>query len=361
MHLHIPQAGPASVYPSTITISGFEGAVSKVTVGLLNLSHTFPEDLDVLLVSPTGRKILLMSDAGGGNRIDHVNLTFNDGVSNSLPALGQIQSGTFKPSSYESGDPFPAPAPAAPYETTLANLSGEDPNGHWSLYVVDDAGGDSGSLAGGWWLSIAEIQPLTAHADLDLVVVPPSSPVFTGSSLRYLITITNRGPALATGVMLTNTLPEGVESWTAVPTPATGSCTFVNGQIVCDLGNLISGNGAVVQIDAIIGTAGTKTNLSTVGGAQDDPNLANNGASVELSVISNFTVELGATASDGLFYLYIYGGLGATVVIEGSTDLFNPGAWVPIEIVMLGPGVTIRQYADPANFEKRFYRVRLAP
>jgi hypothetical protein len=33
-------------------------------------------------------------------------------------------------------------------------LKGVSPNGQWALYVVDDGTGDSGSIAGGWSLSL---------------------------------------------------------------------------------------------------------------------------------------------------------------------------------------------------------------
>src|SRR4029077_17280953 len=70
-------------------------------------------------------------------------------------------SGSFKPTNYTTGDIFPAPAPAGPYLSpgtagtdTLAAFNGVDPNGTWSLYIVDDANIDSGTITGGWSLSI---------------------------------------------------------------------------------------------------------------------------------------------------------------------------------------------------------------
>ena len=74
----IPIGGPASPYPSTIAVSGLTGHVSNVCVTLSAVSHPFPDDIDVLLVAPDGRGVVLMSDAGGGNTLQNVELTFDD-------------------------------------------------------------------------------------------------------------------------------------------------------------------------------------------------------------------------------------------------------------------------------------------
>src|SRR6185295_515937 len=54
--------GQANPYPSNIFISGVMGGIVRATVTLNSLSHTFPEDLDVLLTGPAGQSVLLMSD-----------------------------------------------------------------------------------------------------------------------------------------------------------------------------------------------------------------------------------------------------------------------------------------------------------
>lgn len=147
-------SGPAAPYPSNITVSGVSGTVTKATVTLTNLNHGYPNDIDILLVGPTGASVILMSDTGGNLDLVNVNLTFDDAAAASLPDEGQIVSGTYKPTNIGTGDTFAAPAPAAPYGTTLSVFNGTNPNGTWSLYVMDDLGGDSGSIAGGWTLTL---------------------------------------------------------------------------------------------------------------------------------------------------------------------------------------------------------------
>jgi hypothetical protein len=71
-----------------------------------------------------------------------------------LPDSTRILSGIYKPTNYGDGDAFPPPAPAAIAGADFASLAGIDPNGTWSLFIVDDQGGDSGNLARGWSLGI---------------------------------------------------------------------------------------------------------------------------------------------------------------------------------------------------------------
>jgi subtilisin-like proprotein convertase family protein len=155
---------PSNPYPSTIDVSGITGTVSKVTVQLFNYNHTFPSDVDVLLVGPGGQKLLLMSDVGGGTDAVNANLTFEDGAA---AIATTIVSGTFGPTN--SGtvtDPFPAPALPGPYPDPqqLSVFNGLNPNGTWSLFAVDDLGGSAGNINGGWGLNITTSDPACSNS-----------------------------------------------------------------------------------------------------------------------------------------------------------------------------------------------------
>jgi subtilisin-like proprotein convertase family protein len=164
---------PTDLYPSRIPVLGINGTVRKVTVTLHELSHSFPADLDVLLVAPSGTAVRLMSDVAGSMDMQDVTLTFDDGAYTTLPVSPRtVLSGSYQPTNYSIGiaDSFPDPAPAGPYADSLSALVGEDPNGFWQLLVVDDfRDTDSGVLAGGWSLRIiADGLPYTSEGQ-DLV------------------------------------------------------------------------------------------------------------------------------------------------------------------------------------------------
>jgi subtilisin-like proprotein convertase family protein len=157
--------GNATPYPSSIAVSGLTGTVVKVTVTLDGFSHQFADDVDILLVGPGGQRTLVLSDAGGGSAPSGLTLTFDDAAASAIPTNGPMSSGTWRPSVYEDGtDGFTSPAPPEPptgtYPSALSEFKETDPNGTWSLYVRDDFTGMTGSIAGGWSLSITTSAPV---------------------------------------------------------------------------------------------------------------------------------------------------------------------------------------------------------
>lgn len=176
-------SGASSVYPSNIPVSGMGTSITKVTVSLKGVSHTFPDDIGVLLVGPTGIKVRLMTDVGGQNDINNINLTFDDAATTSLPDGTTLSSGTYKPTQgtdnggtllYAHQTNFVSPAPIAPYVNTLSSFNGTNPNGTWKLFIDDDSSNDAGSMANGWVLTITALGPTASTININGQVLLPS-------------------------------------------------------------------------------------------------------------------------------------------------------------------------------------------
>lgn len=146
----------ASLYPSPITVSGMSGVISTIKVSLNSYSHTRPQDVNVLVVSPNGKGYVVMANAGGATPAVNVNLTFDATASSGVAS--PVVSGTFQPT-VNATPTFVYPALPRPYAGGNMNnaLAGFSPNGSWSLYVVDNVGGEAGTIAGGWSLDITTV------------------------------------------------------------------------------------------------------------------------------------------------------------------------------------------------------------
>ena len=154
--------GASGPYGTTVTASGLSGN-KNIRLQLNGFSHTFPGDVDMLLVGPGGQKFIPLSDAGGTTDAAGATVQLVDTATATLPTGDANLNGEFKPvNNTVASDPFTAPAPAAPYmspapsgtETfaTTFGTSGAALNGTWTLYVMDDAGVDVGSMTG-WSLT----------------------------------------------------------------------------------------------------------------------------------------------------------------------------------------------------------------
>lgn len=152
-----PGGSPGSPYPATVNVSGL-GTVTRVRVLLRGVRHSYPADMDMLLVGPTGARIMLLSDVGSQtpmgspNPLAGIDLMLDDGA----PAMtgAQLVTGTYAPTdgAFDGGvvgETLPAPAPGPPYSTSFAAaFNGTNPNGTWSLYTSDDSQFDPGSIDG---------------------------------------------------------------------------------------------------------------------------------------------------------------------------------------------------------------------
>ncbi|MSU57339.1 MAG: DUF11 domain-containing protein [Pedosphaera sp.] len=279
--------GPMSPFPSSIAVSGVTGAVSKVTLTLAGLSHTWPADVDALLVGPTGQTLLFLSDAGGGNAVSGLNLTFDDAASSALSDSAAMTSGTYRCTNYGSGDTFSAPAPAGSYGTTLSVFNGLNANGTWSLYIQDDSSQDTGSIAQGWSLSVTTSNAIccvtpTPVADLAIQKTASVSAVNAGANVNFTLTVTNHGPEVADLLTIDDFLPAGLNFVSA--SSAYGPWTNVGQQVEFIVTNLASGSAISVGVVATASSPGNRTNVATVAANTLDPVSSNNLASVVISV-----------------------------------------------------------------------------
>jgi uncharacterized repeat protein (TIGR01451 family) len=281
-----PDSGPANPYPSVIVVSNVSGDVSTVTVTVSNLIHSYPHDIGMLLVGPTGANCVLMSATAAYSGISTpITVTFDQNAAQALPAEGGIVPGSYQPTDYyesQNGTTETytnSPVPVGPYNTNLAVFGSLSANGTWSLYVEDDANADSGAISNGWGLAFTTITPVNQVADLAAGIVASTNLVVLGNNITNIWTVTNNGPDAATNVVVTNTLSSGL-ALASNTLPPGASLIQASPAWVYNLGGLISGGGALVTNVVTAISNGPQTNVISVGSTVLDDNPGNNTASV---------------------------------------------------------------------------------
>ena len=189
-------------------------------------------------------------------------------------------------------------------------------------------------------------------ADLAIGLVDSPDPLLLGNYLTYTITVSNGGPATATGVIADDTLPPAVNFISATPvnnyTVAGGVVTFTN------LGNLASGAQTVVTVTVQPTTVGTISDTATCHSGVIDLHKANNSATVKTIV-----GLLPLTASHVNHSLVLSWPTNAgNYILESTTDLKPPAVWMPVTDALpslVGGQITMVVPIGPGN---RFFRLR---
>jgi subtilisin-like proprotein convertase family protein len=186
----INAAGNGTPYPATLNVSGLPPTgvtVKNVTVS--GISHTWAEDVDIILVGPNpAQRVILLSDIAPGGA-DYVNntYTFDDAAATAMPTGATVPaSGTYKPTNFVGAigvepDNWPAPGPGAVTQPApaLSTFTG-NMNGTWSLFVFDDAAGDAGTISGGFSIGFdLGIAPCTSPARTVVVTVNTPTTITT--------------------------------------------------------------------------------------------------------------------------------------------------------------------------------------
>jgi uncharacterized delta-60 repeat protein/uncharacterized repeat protein (TIGR01451 family) len=323
---------PATNYPANIAVSGLNGAVNKVTATLSRLNHANIADVNILLVGPAGQKEILMGHAGGNTAVSNATVTFDDAAAASIPTSG-LSSGTYKPTQSGVAATYPSPAPGGPYGTNLSGFIGSNPNGTWSLFVLDNQALDNGAISNGWSLTFSTFTPVPAAADLVVGLTASPNPVILTSNLTYTIAVTNFGPSPATGVSVTNFLPTGVSFVSA--NASQGTTSVSGGAVVCNVGALAKDANVTITIVGAANSPGSITNTVSAAANEADPYTGDNTVSAVNSVnIPQADLAIGMVDAPNPIFV------GNTLTYSLAITNFGPATAIGVMLTnTLPPGV----------------------
>lgn len=140
--------------------------------------------------------------------------------------------------------------------------------------------------------SLGQLDP-AATADLSVTETGSPDPVTVGENLTYTVTVTNNGPHAATGVVLRDTLSEGMRHVSS--TSSQGSCSQAAGAVTCELGSLANGSSATVAIVVTSTEPGGIINTAYGEANETDPDKFNNTSTT--TTIVNPAADLSITQS----------------------------------------------------------------
>ena len=217
----------------------------------------------VLSVSPASRSVV-----PGGSALYTVTVTplagFTGQVNLSTSTLPIGVASTFNPTSIDITD-----ANSRTSILTLTTSLSTPVNNH-AFNINAQSGSTSHSVPA----TLNVVSPTSV--DLSLTKTASPNPGQVGISLTYRIIATNNGPATATNVTITDTLPAGVTFVSATTTQ--GNCNG-SGPVSCSLGSLAVDNRAIITIVVTPSASGQITNSATVSANESDFDSTNNTAS----------------------------------------------------------------------------------
>ena len=228
-------AGAGAPYPSTVAVSGLPANAVVKSVTVKGMRHSFPDDIDMLLQSPTGVNVVLMSDVGGSADLTGQNYTFDDAGGGLMADAALNATGTYRPTNIGASDTYPAPIGAITQATpTIGSFTG-DPNGTWNLYISDGFAGDVG-LASSWEITFTiptatncTSAPRTVTVTVQAPIVYTTQPVNRSACQNGTVTFT----AAATGTITTTqwqVSTNGGTTWTDIAGATTTTLTLTNVQ-----------------------------------------------------------------------------------------------------------------------------------
>lgn len=272
-------------------------ATASSTTSDPNLTNNTATATDVVATA-TQADLAVTNSASPTSVAAGSNVTYTQSVTNNGPAVATTSSFTqttppntnFQSITVPSGWTCTTPAVRAAGTITCTDGSFAVSTVNFTLVLQVNAGTASGTnIAETATATASNIVPnLTSNSatatvvvananSADMAIVKTATPnpnVADGDTLTYTLAVTNNGPAAATNVIVTDTLPIDV-TYLSVNTTA-GTCSEAGGTVTCLLGTMADAGTATVTILTLAGSPGTASNTATVSADQSDPNLANN-------------------------------------------------------------------------------------
>ena len=297
----IPDANVAGIN-HTIPVSGISGLITDITVQFSIPAHTWVGDLTAALRGPGGQILNLdyFITNTGASGTGMINTKFGtSGVvklnTSTAPYSGPIFAPDAQMTATANGPIGPTgfQTPAVANFGGLVNLSnGTTANGNWTLAIYDGFGGDVGNLTN-WQVSITYVAPVFAQG---VWTASPSAPNTMFNDMGATIPYVPGTPQTTIYVK-----PTVNTNYTVVVTTAT-PCVSAPKVVTVNVTNPVTGLVSPANKTVCVGT-NTTFSVSPGGGP--------------------LTYQWEVSVNNGLTWTAIAGATGATLNLNGVTQLMN--------------------------------------
>lgn len=240
------------------------GSIISVSILLNALSADRLEDIDAVLISPSGASFVFMSDVGGPNAFS-MGLSFDDTAATSIGT--SLPTGLHKPSARDEGsnDRFDTtvctglgtPIHAAPSgsATFASQFGGLNPNGTWRLCIADDQAGPIGATNG---ISITNFQltiTTTGTTSTTTTVTSSNNPSVATDPVTFTATVASSSP-VTTGVVvffdgvtqISGNVPVDGSGQATLTTSALSAASHTISAVYSGGGGFSGSNGSLTQV-----------------------------------------------------------------------------------------------------------------
>ena len=128
---------------------------------------------------------------------------------------------------------------------------------------------------------------LTRESDLAIIKTADVDEAKIGDVVTFTLTVTNNGPHVGVGVVVTDNVPTG---YTINNSTISNDGVVVNNVITWNIGDLGNQQQVVLTFKATVKDAGSYLNIATVDGDVEDPDLTNNESSIDPVLSKNYWI-----------------------------------------------------------------------
>ncbi len=209
-------------------------------------------------------------------------------------------------------------ASAAPFNVSAGELQAAVPAGASSgpIRVFTQYGSAAGSNS--FTVTVPSLVLLTKKAAPQILT--------GGGPITYTLAITNEGPSIVTGAIVTDNFPPALNFVSATSTA--GACSYSNGIVTCNIGELGTNASVKITIAALAPAAGASTNTASLSFVEGNLNPSFGFASAAAYVLSNAQATLSiAPASDGAEVIIWWPSSAVNFVLQSNSNLGQTSAW----------------------------------